>query len=158
MFRPVVAEILSFSGRVPREHAIIIEADNSSLLLQRDRGALSPKSLISQQPLVETSGSFRQITLEFNLYNDRSVSFKVSHDFPLVPFILPLTRIVPLIKKTYGQPVPIDFLSFYIQTPCDILFSTKLLIAASIEKKRKTIRTGVGSRFLNCWTPYQENQ
>ena len=44
------------------------------------------------------------------------------------------------------------FLSFSIQTPSDTLFSTKLLMGASIEKKRKTIRAGVGSRFLNCWT------
>jgi hypothetical protein len=70
----------------------------------------------------------------------------------LVSLIFPLTRIVLRIKKTNGSPVPIDFLSFYIQTPCDILFSTKLLTGASIEKQRKTIRTGVGSRFLNCWT------
>ena len=55
-------------------------------------------------------------------------------------------------KKTPDSPVPIDFLSFYIQTPCDILFSTKLLMVASIEKTRKTIRTGVGSPFLNCRT------
>ena len=44
------------------------------------------------------------------------------------------------------------FLSFSIQTPSDTLFSTKLLMGASIEKKRKTIRAGVGSHFLNCWT------
>ena len=50
------------------------------------------------------------------------------------------------------------FLSFSIQTPCDTLFSTKLLMGASIEKKRKTIRAGVGSRFLNFLDPYQENQ
>ena len=41
-----------------------------------------------------------------------------------------------LIKKTNESPVPIDFLSFYIQIPCDILFFTKLLMGASIEKKR----------------------
>ena len=63
-----------------------------------------------------------------------------------------------LIKKTNESPVPIDFLSFYIQIPCDILFSTKLLMGASIEKKRKTMQTGVGSRFLNCWTGCKEGQ
>ena len=39
-------------------------------------------------------------------------------------------------KKTPDSPVPIDFLSFYIQIPCDILFCTKLPMGASIEKKR----------------------
>ena len=39
-------------------------------------------------------------------------------------------------KKTPDSPVPIDFLSFYIQTPCDILFCTKLLMGDSIEMKR----------------------
>jgi hypothetical protein len=75
------------------------------------------KSLISQQPLVETSGSFRQINLEFNLKKDRSVSFKVSQDFLLVSFIFPLTRIVLHIKKTNGSPVPVVFsVLFYSNT------------------------------------------
>ena len=95
---------------IPSVFSMYLFAPNSIKNLTREilcflflaKNLFSPKSLISQQPLVETSGSFRQITLEFNLYNDRSVSFKVSHDFSLVPFILPLTRIVPLIKKTYG--------------------------------------------------------
>ena len=35
-----------------------------------------------------------------------------------------VARSFRLNKKTPDSPVPIDFLSFYIQTPCDILFST----------------------------------
>ena len=46
-----------------------------------------------------------------------------------------VARSFRLNKKTPDSPVPIDFLSFYIQTPCDILFSTKLLMGGSIEKK-----------------------
>jgi hypothetical protein len=53
-----------------------------------------------------------------------------------------------LIKKTNESPVPIDFLSFYIQIPCDILFSTKLLMGASIEKKRKQCKQVSALAFL----------
>jgi hypothetical protein len=48
-----------------------------------------------------------------------------------------LFRIVGhLIKKTIASPVPIVLLSFLIQTPCGILFFTKLLVGVSLEKKR----------------------
>ena len=62
--------------------------------------------------MVRSSWSFRQIDLEFNLKKDKSVSFKVSHDFLLVSLIFPLTRIVLHIKETNGSPVPIVFSVF----------------------------------------------
>ena len=53
----------------------------------------------------------------------------------------------PLIKKAHAKPVPIVLPSFSIQTACGIVFFSKQLVCASLEKKINA------KRF---WLPFSE--